>query len=282
MKNKLFKASCALAAFLSLGSLARQAGAACAVPVEKSVSSDTLGGFNVKPNRPTLAQSGDSSYANRICNDGFVNDMVWAYDMDAGNWNDGRGWEAYCDGTRIFGRSLAALWALNFSSKTQASSWDDLSGNPLQWAGNYAHLSFDELDGECYWDSKANATTVSGPIVDNYTNLYHGFHYGMPVVTRASVLLHESRHADGYSHDGNDGAVRCIDQSDSCDETFYLNANSGPQSVTKGGAMSYEVVFLHWFHDAAVNTTTAQRNLAKDRGNYVLANRFDSRPAYRL
>jgi hypothetical protein len=282
MRNKIPKLSCALGAILSIASGALDARAACAVPAEVNAVYNTRGAFDVKPNRPTLAQTGDSIYSNRICNESFVNDMVWAYDMDGGNWNDGRGWEAYCDGTRMFGRSLAALWALNFSSSIQASSWDDLSGNPLQWAGNYAHLSFDELDGECYWDDKATARTVYGPIIDNYTDLYHGFHYGMPVVTRASVLLHESRHADGVGHDGNDGDVRCQERGDSCDETFYLNANSGPQSVTKGGAMSYEVVFLHWYYDAAINTTQAQRNFARDRGNYALANRFDSRPAYRL
>lgn len=282
MRNKLLKIGGALCASLLSTAMTLEAEAACAVPAEVNASYNTWGSFNVKSNRPTLAQSGDSIYSNRICNSSFVNDMVWAYDMDSGNWNDGRGWEAYCDGTRIFGRSLAALWALNFSTSTPASSWDDLSGNPLQWAGNYAHLSFDELDGECRWDETATARTVYGPIVDNYTDLFHGFHYGMPVVTRASVLLHESRHADGYSHDGNDGDVRCVGGGESCDETFYLNAASGPQSVTKGGAMSYEVVFLHWYYDAAVNTTAAQRNFARDRGNYVLANRFDSRPAYRL
>ena len=283
MTNKYLLATAAALGVVASSQLAR---AACDVPAQVTAGYGAAGAFNAKPNMPTLAQSADSHYGGVICNQGFANDMVWAYDMDKGNWDDGRGWEEFCNLTRMLGRSLTALWVLNFSASNGLTRWDDLRGSVLQWAGNYAHLAFDELDGECEWDSSATARTIWGPLIDNYTDLYHGFHYEQAVITRAGVLLHEARHADWVGHDGNDGGTRCRGGGSSCDETFFTNTGkSGQGSSTgnyQGGANTYEVNFLHWFYNSGVNSTQAIKNMGRDRGNWVLNNRFDSRPTFRI
>jgi hypothetical protein len=257
----------------------RSAEAACAVPAFVEASYNGSGAFGNQPNAPYSngwGRSGDYEYSSQICDSGMIDGWVWAYSMDQGNWDDGRGWEAPCDIAKMLGRTFVGLYILNSSEEAsnQASTWDDLSGLPLRWAGNYAHLAFDELDGECRWDSNATARTVRSPI-DSYTDLFHGFVYSLGSTTRAGVLLHESRHADGYGHDGNDGSNPCVSRSDSCDESFTWDGGSGR-------ANSYEVYWLNDFYYRGQYTTTWHKQMAKDRGNYVLTNRFDSVPTYRL
>ena len=283
MKTKQF-----IAGIVAVGALsvAHEVKAACSIPAFVEANYDGFGNFNNFPNSPYTngwGRSGDFEYANQICQTWFSNDVWWAYNFHVGNWNDGRGFENFCDLTKFLGRTYTGLYVLNWSSPTPAPNWSDLSGSPLRWAGNYAHLAMDELDGECYWDSGANAHTVYGPFIDNYTDVYKGFVYGQGVSTRASVILHESRHADWISHDGNDadifwspGGFYCPAGGTSCDEVFTWNDGS------QARANSYEVWFLNDFWWNAVGTTLWHQVMAQDRGNWVLANRFDSRPTFRI
>jgi len=264
---------CALAVLLGVS----PAGAVCGVPAFQEAAYSGNGNFHNQPNAPYTngsGRSGDFEYRIVICNQAFSDQMWWAYDFDAGNWNDGRGLENFCDITKMLGRTYTALQLLNYSEvqANQSTTWDDLSGSPLRWGGNYAHLSIDELDGVCTWPG-ASATTVRG--LDDYTNLYKGFVYGAGISARAAILVHEARHASGVSHDGNSGSQRCYAGGDSCDETFTWNTSSGK-------ANSYDIYFANDFYFRGQYTNTWSKQMAKDRVNYMLHNRFDVPTPYRI
>jgi hypothetical protein len=251
--------------------------AACSVPSSVSVSLNGNGWFDVSPNRPSTSASEDNFYASAICDEGF-SDEVWShYNMDKSNWDDGRGYDNYCDTTRMLGRTYAGLWVLNWSAPSPATTWDDFSGNALKWGGNYAAREMDELDGTCSWPSSWGKTTHGGIFVDEKTEVYKGFVYELTPAGRARTLIHEARHADGEdsaSHDGNDGSNACPAGGSSCDENY--------SSTWSGRANSIEAWYASWYWSTAINTTTLQRNSIRDMGNWNLDNRFDNDPGWNI
>jgi hypothetical protein len=206
---------------------------------------------------PDLDASGDNLYGPRICWQEFV-DWAWdAFDFDKGDWDDGFGWENVCSNTMPLGRTMAAIWALTYSSPHfPRESYDS---NILEWGCRFARNHIDEVDGRC-GDGNAFAATWEGAFVDDRTELYMPFFYGENVVLRAGTILHESRHADGKGHDSGKN-----------DSSWGYN-----------GAWRWHVCWLAWFAFEAQFTTPALKTAATQKANNILNTRFDTPPGFNV
>lgn len=216
------------------------------------------------------------------CNQAWV-DYFWnAYDFDKADWDSGFGYPNACDTSRPLGRTMNAIYVLNYADGTGGKSRSDYSGSILHWGGNYSMREIDELDARC-GDGTKRAHTQWGPVVDNYTELYLPFFYNENVVQRAGTLLHESRHADWCGHNGNDGSNRCPARSDSCDESYY-DGCSGVGSPSGRGADGYQALWLWWFTVDAdtVVGTDVRKAFARDEANTILSNMFDVNPCFNI
>ena len=280
-----------LASALLAGVLApARADAACSIPTldnslalssSYSHSSAFAGNFQATASpqtRPNTNTSEDTQLEFLYCAQANIDDLWEHYNMDEGDWDDGRGFDDACNEQKMLARTFVGLAVLNYSSPTPASTWDDMSGNALRWGGNYAAANIDELDGVCSWNGACSPgsctwalTQTGGIFVDEWTRVYKGFVYQQSPFYRAATILHESRHAGGQSHDGNDGANACP-AGGSCDES-YTDASSAR-------ANSYETWFAQWYLFEAVNSTTTQRRSAQRSANWNLSNRFDTAPGF--
>lgn len=216
------------------------------------------------------------------CSQNWVNYFWNAYDFDKGDWDNGFGFTNACDTSRPLGRTMNAIYVLNYADSPGSKSRDDFSGNILHWGGNYSMREFDELDGRC-GDGSKRAYTRWGVGIDNYTQLYLPFFYNENVVERAATLLHESRHADWCGHNGNDGNNRCPAGSASCDES-YTDGCSGVGSPSGRGADSYQALWLWWFTVAADANigTSVRKAFARDEANRILSTMFDVNPCFNI
>jgi hypothetical protein len=100
----------------------------------------------------------------------------------------------------------------------------------------------------------------------------------MDVVTRASILLHEARHAGGCWHNGNNAQGRCDDNS--CDKSL----SNGCRAGTGTGPQGFQ---WHWLVQFAIaDEAIVDRDIATPRRRRtaaIVANerantRFDIHP----
>ena len=204
---------------------------------------------------PDANVSGDALYGPRICSQPFI-DWAWdAHDFDKGDWDEGFGWDDCCNISQPLARTFNAIWCLNYSASDYWNESYDL--DILHWGRRFVREEIDELDGRC-GDGTAYATTRTGFLVDNWTQLYLGFFYSLSVAERAGTLVHEARHADGKGHnDGNN------------DSSWAYN-----------GAWRWHVCWLAWFWATGTRTTSALRTKARQRANLILATRFTTPPGF--
>ena len=230
----------------------------------------------ITPSTNALKTSGDTRAMERWgCKVSTRNYMWDAYDMDTADWNEGFGFDAPCDITQPLARTYNAIYVLHNSASDPATDPDDRNGSILRWAGQYAAENIDELDARC-GDTDPNKITFASsqitPFKDQWTRLYMPFFYQLNVVSRASVILHESRHAGGYDHDAaNDECSRGA----SCDSSWsYVGANR------------YEVRWLWEFFLAGVDPGGNEEDLdrarkhAFNRGNHLLLESFANPPGW--
>ena len=200
--------------------------------------------------------SGDALYGPRICWQAFI-DWAWdVFDFDKGDWDQGFGYFSVCDNVRPLSRTLSGIYCLTYSSPDPLN--ESYSLNILQWGSRYARACIDELDARC-GDGSEWAHTWWG-WQDNKTELYLGFFYTASVSQRASVLLHEARHADGKGHDSGNN-----------DSSWGYN-----------GAWRWEVCWLSWFAAVGVNTSPPLQTQARQRGNNIINTRFVTHPGFNI
>jgi hypothetical protein len=210
------------------------------------------------------------------CQQARVDDMWSRFSFDAGDWDQGFGYEDPCNDTLPLKRTFNALQVLAYGV-TSAPTCSTSNSNVGLWAYCYAGNSIDELDGVC--GDSPRAYTQAAPVVDNYTNLYMAFFYGETVIQRAGTIFHEARHAQGWcQHDGS-----CLDGGDSCDPN-WANGCVGIGSSSGVGANAYTVLYMSWFAATArsnwINSTIRADAVAE--GNRYLARRFGQDPCFRL
>jgi hypothetical protein len=219
---------------------------------------------------------------NHWCSGNFIIFFWDAYDFDKGDWDDGFGFSDPCDLRRPLARTFQAIEMVNFSAPVDPMLTNDFSGDILHWGGNYTIREIDELDGRCSNDP-FHAFTVWGAFIDNNTELYTKFFYSDDVVTRASLLVHEARHADWCGHNGNDGSNACPAGSASCDEKFN-DGCSGIGSPTGKGADAFQVMWLWVFTSEAdaQHGGAVRKAMARDAANSLLNSMFDVDPCFNI
>lgn len=207
-----------------------------------------------------LPGSGDATFASQ-CTQSAINQFWSDFDFDRGDWDDGFGYHDACNTNKPLARTFTALNLLDLFGTSKPADSD----NWLPWFYAFASNEIDELDARCGFGQPGgcrSARTWWGA-QDNKTELYWPFFYGRDVPSRAGIIVHEARHADGRGHDGGGGCPRNA----SCDTTWGYN-----------GANRYEVLYNWWLRARGNLTTSAIRSLARTRGNAVLAGGFNTRP----
>lgn len=216
---------------------------------------------NCTPSPGDNSASGDAAFG-AMCTQASINQHWADFDFDKEDWDDGFGYHAPCDINLPLARTFNALNLLDFFG----TSMPPRSSNWLPWFYAFASNEIDELDGRC-GSGSANgcdiAATVDAAFVDNWTQLYWPFFYGIMVPERASTIVHEARHADGVGHDGGSGCPTV----GSCDSSWGYN-----------GANMFEVLYLWWVRAEGVGLSPAIRSNARTTGNQLLGNMFNRRP----
>lgn len=90
------------------------------------------------------------------------------------------------------------------------------------------------------------------------------------VVTRAGVLVHESRHIGNKPHDAQFPAG----------SLFGGGKDGADSSWNYEGAWKFETVYLWWFYADGRRTSIAMREAAKQRANILLMNAFATNPGF--
>ncbi len=209
-----------------------------------------------------ISDSGDAAMGG-LCNQSAINQFWHDFDFDKDDWDNGFGYEDPCNINLPLGRTFSALNVLDFFGTSKAEN----SSNWLPWFYAFSSNAIDELDARCDFgracDGCVLATTVSGPIIDNYTVLKWPFFYSLDAPSRAGTIVHEARHADGKGHNCGSGCPR----GGSCDSSWGYN-----------GANTYQVLYLWWLYAEGRGIARPLRNMARNRANGILSSGFCNRP----
>ncbi len=209
--------------------------------------------------------SGDDFYGEHVCNDVYM-DFFWdVFDFDEEDWDDGFGYEDQCNINLPLARTYNALLLLAYSAQDYAESTDDYSGNALRWAFPYCATVVEEFDAACYGEeSNTLAATMTGG--DERTEFYLDFFYDLSVSERAGTIVHECRHYE-KGHNGDPDCPR----GRSCDSDWEYQ-----------GANMFQVLYLWWFAEDGTRTTSAMRDLARNRAKTVHNTGFVVNPGFSI
>ncbi len=210
------------------------------------------------------ATSGDDLYGARTCWQEFV-DWAWqAYGFQNSFWDDGFGYEDPCNRNLPLNRTMNALWVLCYSADDYTN--DEYDNNCLHWARRYTWNQIDSLRSLC------GDGELIGQASGSNVDLYLGFWYEYNAVSRAAILLHESRHIGGKPHDAQFPAGSVYGEGeDGADSTWGYE-----------GAWMYETLYLWWFFADGRRTTQALRDRARQEGNVNIDNGFATHPGFSI
>lgn len=213
---------------------------------------------------PDKDASGDNYYGGLICRQD-LSDYFWAtygFNGQSEYWDDGFGYENFCDTNKALGRTYNSLYLLTYSAPDYGN--DEYDSPILNWGRRYVREHIDRLRSFC-GDGKAYARNTGSQNVELYLPMW----YEQSVPERASTFVHEARHTD-KSHNANFPAGSIFGAGDS-----GADSNWDYQ-----GAWMYEVLYLWWFAYEGERTTTAMKDRAAQMGNLYIDNAFATRPPY--
>jgi hypothetical protein len=96
------------------------------------------------------------------------------------------------------------------------------------------------------------------------------FFYANTVPSRASTLVHESRHISGKTHRGKFPPG----------STYGAGGTGADESWAWNGAWRWQAVWLAWYWAAAINSTSPLRAKARDDANVIMGGAFESPPGF--
>jgi hypothetical protein len=209
---------------------------------------------------------GSSFYATGLCHQERVDHWWSVFKMRKDDWDNGFGYEDCCNLDLPLARTFAAMYLLTYSADDYAKNTGDFSGNALRWAYPYTASNAGRVSALCFkpgsspgdWNAWAYGSRVE---------LYLPYFYGLDVASRAGTLLHEARHNGGKSHNGGSSCPRGA----SCDTNWDYQ-----------GANMYHVLYLWWFAVDGTRTTSAIRDMARNRARTVHNNGFNTNPGFNI
>jgi len=212
---------------------------------------------------PDKASSGDAFYGASICSQVYV-DYFWETYGFAGNkshWTGGFGWEDCCNTDLPLARAFNGCYALTYSANDYLN--DDYAGACLNWARRYVREHIEDLRAEC-----GEGGTVAD-YSDGTVRLFRSFFYSKSAPGRSETLLHESRHS-ALSHNAKFPKG----------STFGEGKDGADSNWAYNGAWMYGALYLWWYFAEGARTTSALRELARQRANVVIDGAFAEHPGY--
>jgi hypothetical protein len=205
---------------------------------------------------------GDNLYGPLICCQILI-EYFWNTYGFRGNrkyWDNGFGWDDCCNAGLPLARAFNACYLLTYSSENyQNDSWNAPQGI-LQWGRRYVRNNIEDLRPMCGAGPKRVAS-FGRWFEDNRVELYLPFFYDLDVPGRVAALIHEARHmAAGRPH----------------------NAGRMDSDWEYEGAWMFEACYLWWFSSAGARTTSAMRERARQRGNWIIDSCFARHPGFSI
>ena len=215
---------------------------------------------------PDKNASGDNFYGQFICDQVYIDYFwdVYGFNGNKNYWDDGFGWHDPCNTSKPLARTFNACYLLTYSSQDyQDDSWD-APQNILQWGRRYVREEFSQLRSFC-GDGNAVASYSGGNVM-----LFLDFWYDYSVVERAAIMVHEARH-EARSHNASLPAGSVFGDGEFADSRWDYQ-----------GAWTFEAGYLWWFYEEGVRTTSAMRDRARQAGNVIIDNAFETHPGFNI
>ena len=208
---------------------------------------------------PDRTATGDAFYGASICSQVYV-DYFWdtyGFRGNTSHWTGGFGWEDCCNTTLPLARAFNACYALTYSADDYLN--DDYAGACLNWARRYVREHIEDLRAAC-GDGTAIASYSGGTV-----ELNKGFFFSKNVPGRAETLVHSALSHNAKFPTGS----------------TFGGVNSGADSNwAYNGSWMYGALYLWWYYAEGARTTSALRELARQRANVVIDGAFAEHPGY--
>lgn len=175
-------------------------------------------------------------------------------------WDDGFGYEDVCNSQKPLGRTLSALYLLQYSFSPAATSLSDWSGSAVRWGYPYSATIYQDLN-----DLRArcgNGRDFAEAFIgrgDNRIELYLESFYELSALERAGNILHEAHHMGVQRvHSCGRGADRnWSDWLPFASETYY---------------------YISYYRNANAHTNSAWKEYAADKADAMISGRFCNQP----
>lgn len=212
-------------------------------------------------------RSGDRKYKKAICNSSRIGKWWRDFGMERSYWDGGMGYYDVCNTKKPLGRIFSSMYVLQNSGRSSLGR-----NNFLNTAYDFSHKNTQKLRVNCgdgfkraeyEWYYKL---TWKGLRTRNRMMFYWPGIYNMNVVDRAGTIVHEARHR----HKNHNAGKRCSAKG-SCDShwSYY-------------GANTYKAIYLWWYGLYASNSNSAMKRRALYDAQWIVDNRFRSKPNYKI
>jgi hypothetical protein len=217
---------------------------------------------------PDKTATGDAFYGASICGQQYVDYFWYTYGFTGTGttWQSGFGYEDCCNTDLPLARAFNGCYVLTYSATDYLN--DDYAGACLNWARRYVRENIKTLSAKCDGPSGAVAQNPGG---SGDIEVYKPFFYTKNAPGRAETLLHESRHC-ALPHNAKFPKG----------STFGEGKDGADSNWAYNGAWMYGALYLWWYYAQGARTTSALRELARQRGNVVIDGAFAEHPGYSI
>ena len=219
--------------------------------------------FNIEGNNLFL----ENDVTSNVCaNFGFHQQAMSEFGFEG--WSNPN----FCDIRRKGTRAMNALWLLH-EAQTGVSS------NILNWAWDYSKSRTDKFREDCSDTRNAEFDEIVlwdglNSEIGGRITFFEGGLFGSSVVSRASLVLHEARHAQ-RQHDAD------------CDESWLDDLTDNQNSCTKdsnwgrNGSYTYQALWLIWIAEAS-SLSDEYKIAAAQTANSIFRNNFVTHPGFEV
>jgi hypothetical protein len=215
---------------------------------------------------PDKAASGDAFYGSFICDQQYVDYFWFTYGFSGTGttWQNGFGYEDCCNTDLPLARAFNGCYVLTYSASDYLN--DDYSGACLNWARRYVRENIKSISASC---GETGGPVARNPGGSGNIEVFSPFFYSKTAPGRAETLLHEARHG-ALSHNAKFPKG----------STFGEGKDGADSNWAYNGAWMYGALYLWWYFAQGARTTSAIRELARQRANVVIDGAFAEHPGY--